>query len=63
LITNQFTAKCFKADGGASAPGTSTFPAFTYYGNALRTEWNITPENPGLHLVANTSAAGAADCA
>ncbi|KAJ6577590.1 hypothetical protein B0H19DRAFT_564102 [Mycena capillaripes] len=60
-ITHHFTAKCFRADGGASAPGTSTFPAFTYNGNVLRREWNIAAEIAGQHLVANASAA--ADCA
>jgi hypothetical protein len=43
-ITNQFTAQCFAASGGAAAPGTSKFPAFTYNGNSLRTSWNIAAE-------------------
>ena len=43
-ITNQFTAKCFKADGGASAPGTSKFPDFSYNGATLRAQWNIARE-------------------
>ena len=43
-ITSLFTAKCFKADGGATAPGTSKFPDFSYDGETLRTEWNIASE-------------------
>ena len=46
-ITNQFTAQCFKADGGAAAPGTNKFPAFSYNGNTLRTAWNIAAETAG----------------
>ncbi|KAJ6538990.1 hypothetical protein B0H19DRAFT_1078219 [Mycena capillaripes] len=36
-IATQFTAKCSKADG---APRTSKFPAFSYNGKSLRTQWN-----------------------
>ena len=43
-ITSLFTAKCFKADGGATAPGTSKFPDFSYDGETLRAEWNIASE-------------------
>ncbi|KAI1785843.1 hypothetical protein LXA43DRAFT_100295 [Ganoderma leucocontextum] len=46
-ITNQFLAKCFKADGGATAPGTSKFPAFSYNGATLRSQWNIAAETAG----------------
>ena len=46
-ITNQFLAKCFKADGGAAAAGTSKFPAFSYNGQSLRTSWNIAAETAG----------------
>jgi len=51
-ITNQFTAQCFPASGfsvsgGAVAPGTSQFPAFSYNGNSLRTQWNIAAETAG----------------
>ena len=46
-ITNHFLAKCFKVDGGAAAAGTSNFPAFSYNGQTLRTEWNIAAETAG----------------
>ena len=43
-ITNQFVAKCFAANGGASAAGISTFPAFNYNSPELRSLWDIAPE-------------------
>lgn len=46
FLNDQFTATCFKADGGVIPPGTATltYPDFSYNGNTLRTQWNIVHE-------------------
>jgi hypothetical protein len=46
-LTNQFTAKCVDASETASVAGASKFPAFSYNGATLRSEWNIAAENAG----------------
>ena len=45
-ITNQFSAQCFDPTTDAPA-GTQTFPAFTFNGNTLRSQWKIAAENAG----------------
>ena len=42
-ITSQFTAQCVPVTSALPA-GTNTFPGFTYNGAALRTAWDIAPE-------------------
>ena len=46
-ITSKFTAECNLASSGIVAAGTGrdkSFPAFSYNGQTLRTEWQVAPE-------------------